>query len=318
MVVPQLLDDDGRAEGPPAEMVAAIAENREDNVENEQQQQQDRHAHDELELLLTLVRAVSPPDVDPRMVLSAEERGWALAIKVAAKETPGIDALSDYECAQYALIDRGILQASLIRAQHLQVFREEYSLRDTLEEGMQICRSMINLYPKFLLSISFCETEGYVAVFDVAALVQERLKSDDNYRTMLGFLYFCGQFVSPDFETIRNGTVIICEAEGFDAKTNLSPSTHRRLWTEIISVYPMNVKAIQYFHTGVFANVHISLLKKFMPLDLAAKIQTGLQFPGRLDTYYFVPTREAAHGRILGQLDSMLKLRYANVESFRL
>ena len=315
---PPLDNNDGRAEGPP-EMAAANAENREYNVENvqQQQQQQDRFEHELLAMLVNTIGAVSPP-VDPRMVLTAEEREWALAIKAAANEIPEIDALSDYECAQYALIDRGVLQASLVRAQHLQVFREEYSLRDTAEEGMKIFRSMIKLYPEFILSVSFCETEGHVVVVDVASMIQERLKSDESYRTMLGCLYFLGQVISPDFESIRNGTVFICESEGFDAKTNLNPSTHRRLWTEFVSIYPMHIKGLQYFHTGVFANLHISLLKKFMPVGLAAKIQTGLQFPGRLDTYYFVPTREAAHRRILDQTDSMLKLRHANIKRFRL
>ena len=177
---------------------------------------------------------------------------------------------------------------------------------------------MIKLFPETVLSLSFSEEDGHVLVVDVASFKQEMLTTDETYRTLLGFFYFTVHCLSRNFDAIRNGFIGVLECEGFDWKTNFNAGTHHRIWAEVIGIYPFTVNALKYFHTGLFANLHISMTKKFMPGDLASKIQMGLLFPARLDTFYFVPTRDIANQRVLERMCSHLKTRYEHIKRFKL
>lgn len=256
---------------------------------------------------------------DPsRMELTQEEIEWAKAIRTAVEANNEVDNLSDFMYAQYALIDQDNLDQALRRIQHFQIFRQEYRLLDTADEGILILHRLIDLLPNIMLSVSFNEEEGnFVLVMDIAAFREKNLKTDADYRYLLGFVYYIGHVLSPDFTAIRQGTCYVIECDGYDWK-NLTMSTRRRLWTESLAVYPYRIQQIKYFHTGIYANMAAALMKRFLPVEVYSKIAVGCQFAGRLDTFYAVPTRELANDRFLRRTETCLLARYENIKNFRL
>ena len=94
--------------------------------------------------------------------------------------------------------------------------------------------------------------------------------------------------------------------------------TRRKLWTESLAIYPYKIRQIKYFHTGMYANLAASLMKRFLPTEVYSKVQVGCQFGGRLDTFYAVPTREIANQRLLGRINECLRTRYDNIQNFKL
>lgn len=256
---------------------------------------------------------------DPsRMELTEEETEWAKAIKTAVEASNEIDNLSDFMYAQYALIDQDNVQQALRRIQHFQIFRQEYRLLDTADEGTQILHRLVGLLTNIMLSVSFNQEEGnFVLVMDIAAFREKNLKTDADYRYLLGFVYYIGHVLSPDFTAIRQGTFYVIECDGYDWK-NLTMSTRRRLWTESLAVYPYRIQQIKYFHTGIYANMAAALMKRFLPVEVYSNIAVGCQFAGRLDTFYAVPTRELANERFLRRTETCLIARYENIRDFRL
>ena len=82
---------------------------------------------------------------------------------------------------------------------------------------------------------------------------------------------------------------------------------------------PFKFQQIKYFHTGVFANLAASLMKKFVPSRIYSKIQIGCQFPGGgLHSFYAVPTKEAASQRFLARIRQCLKTRFEHEQAFQL
>ncbi|CAB9529756.1 hypothetical protein (Partial), partial [Seminavis robusta] len=72
---------------------------------------------------------------DPRrMELTPLELVQSLEIKAAIHLSPEMDQIKDFDCAQLAIVDGDNRAKALERVQHFQIFREEYELKDTLEE----------------------------------------------------------------------------------------------------------------------------------------------------------------------------------------
>ena len=99
--------------------------------------------------------------MDPsRMVLTPEERQWALSIKAAIVGDPEVDNLSDFEYAQLALMDHGDVEAAVERARHMQTFKHEYGITDTLEQSRQLLPKLVKLLPGMPLSLSYNRRDG--------------------------------------------------------------------------------------------------------------------------------------------------------------
>jgi len=98
----------------------------------------------------------------------------------------------------------------------------------------------------------------------------------------------------------------------------LTLRTRRQLWEESLGRYPMIHNQIKYFHSGLFVNIGVSIIKSFLPLEITSKIEMGCQFAGRLDTFYALPTRELATQRLLQRIEASLQRRYENIENFSL
>ena len=153
---------------------------------------------------------------DPsRMVLTAQERTWALAIKAAIESSDEIDNLPDFDYAQLALVDNDNVQSALDRAQCLQQYKEQYSIRNSMEDGNNHWRSMVNLAPDLILSLAFFHELGcYMCVTDLARISEYLFTRAEDNRLMFGLAFYLGHTLSPDFSAIRNGIFLVAECEG--------------------------------------------------------------------------------------------------------
>lgn len=262
--------------------------------------------------------AFSARPVSPRMHLSEQEREWALAIKTATEADDSLENLTDFQYVQVAFIDHDDVQSALNRLRHLQAFREEYHLRDDIEDATFCLRNFLRQHAGVILSIAYNNDDGnYVMIFDQAAFDQNSLLHPEDWRTHLVCMFYVMSSLSPDFYAMRKGVVFVIECEGYDWK-NCDLNTIERTWVEILGVYPVIFRQIKYFHTGMFANMAAALMKRFLPEAIHTKIQLGCRFEGRLDTFYLIPSPEAANERILERMQICLRRRYENEQGFSL
>jgi hypothetical protein len=150
-----------------------------------------------------------------RMLLTDHERHLAINIKEAIAANPEVDSVTDFMCAQLALIEGDNIEGAIARAYHLQCFREEYGIRDTAEDGKKCFADYVELFPGAHLALTYYFGEGnYVMVYDNANFDSSRLRSDESIHCWLGGTYYTCTAFSPDFEAIRKGVIIITECEG--------------------------------------------------------------------------------------------------------
>lgn len=257
--------------------------------------------------------------VNVRMLISNREKQQALAIKAAVNASEDIAPISDMMCAQFALIDGDDVQSAVNRARHLQIFRDQYKIQDTLDEGAEISRAFLKHHEGHILSIAYNNPMGnYVIIYDQANFNQSVLNTDKTgWPVFLAYGWYLYHAMSPDLHSIRQGIVLIAECEGMDwMKTDMS--TMSRVWEELLVAYPVGFRELKLFHTGTIANMTFALLKKILPARIHKKYNLGCQFEGRLDAYYRIPTPEAADARVQAELESNLKKRYENERTFRL
>lgn len=257
---------------------------------------------------------------DRRMEISRTEREWALRIKAAVEDCPEIDNLTDFEYVQLALSTRNDVGEALEKAQHMQAFHQEYGVLNTIQQGREMVSKNLQLLPGVALSLSYYHRDGnYVFVYDIAAFdCKKALATMQSTRILLaGCLYMC-HAQCPDFTAIRQGSVLLCECSGFDWKKNMDFATFRKMWTELLAVYPMHYSKIKYFNSGVLINLINSLKKRFLPKEITDRMETGCRLDGRLSDIYMVPTPAACVQRFLARIDESLTRRFHNVQTFRL
>jgi len=256
--------------------------------------------------------------IDAFMTLSDQERQQAKAIQAAAREDEALalEKIPPMWFAHVALIDGDDVEVALNRLRHFQLLREEYQLQDTLEEGMEIMRAFFTKQPNAILNVSYNAIDrNYVYIYDQKGFDLHILKSPEDWRVAVGYCYYLFQAMSPDFFAIRQGCVFIGECEGYNRKM-VHLTGLRKFWEEVFGIYPMRIREVKCFHSGVVANLLLSMIKPFFPKYLRKRINLGCQFPGRLDTYYSIPTREIAVQKTLADIESFLWRRYANERDF--
>lgn len=96
--------------------------------------------------------------------------------------------------------------------------------------------------------------------------------------------------------------------------------TCRKVWTELLVVYPVKYQKMKYFNSGIFMNILQSLKRRFLPDHITDKIETGCKVYGhqRLGDIYLVPTVEEANLRNMMRFSDALEMRYRNETKFRL
>jgi hypothetical protein len=154
-------------------------------------------------------------DSPDRMMISDHERSQAINIKAAIATNPEVDPVSDFMCAQLALIEGDNLEGAMARVYQLQCFREEYRILDTAEDGRKCFDDVVNLFPKVHLCLTYFDHDAsYVMVYDNTQFDASQLRSEENLRSWLGCMYYSSTLVCPDLESVRRGAIIIVECEG--------------------------------------------------------------------------------------------------------
>ncbi|CAB9507575.1 unknown protein [Seminavis robusta] len=257
---------------------------------------------------------------DPaRMQLSNEERQWALSIKASIETNNEIDPVSDFACVHLAMIFQGDVEAAVESALHLQCFRQDYDIMDTLSDSRRALAKLIKLFPKFYMSYSFNKEDGnYYLVYDVTQFCIKKMTRTEMFTTFNAGAYFFKHAMTVDFALMRKGSVFIAECEGYSWTKHMDISMFQRVWLEVVWAYPVRYHAVKAYNTGVMFNVFWSTLKKLLPAKSVGKYEAGYQFEGRLDSIFMVPTVEAANQTLLHNLDLILQRRYDLEKSFSL
>jgi hypothetical protein len=190
--------------------------------------------------------------VDRRMEITAAECSWALTIQEAIQSDPELDNLSDFWYVQLAIVHKDDVEKALDVARNLQCFRQEYDIRDTIEDAKKTVWDFMNLFENFTISFGYSvEDENYLWAVDIAAIDNKLLQTDKAWRTNLAGVYYFRQALNPDFLSIGNGMSLIHECEGFDFHGKFGGLGHlTRLAKELIGEYPGLVYCCKWYNTG--------------------------------------------------------------------
>ena len=202
---PQQREDDGEEDN-------GEAEEDDDSINREGEDEDNRFPQD-----LSLPVAL-PPDDPRRMLITAEERRIALALKRAVANNPDlVDNITDFMYAQCAIVDGDNLEKSMERLYSLQCFRQEYKIDDSAEQGVDLFRSCVKLIPHYHLSVTYHQSRGiYVMIYDNAGFFSRKVESsDETMRQWLGSSYYTELLINPDLEAVRRGSIVIVECSGY-------------------------------------------------------------------------------------------------------
>ena len=155
-------------------------------------------------------------------------------------------------------------------------------------------------------------------IYDLSKSDLRLLKTNEQITAWLTGCYYSQVAMFPDLESIRRGTVLINEVDGYDWKVNINYKVLKRLWTEIVAAYPCKFAKFKFFNVSSTFLIVNSMFKQFLPEDARRVIELGCQYEDRLDTLYLVPTPEQARQRLLDRVNSCLIERYTNEAMFRL
>ena len=261
------------------------------------------------------------PDDPSRMYLSPEERQWALEIKDIVESTPELDNLSDFFYVQVALVEQGDLEAALTRIAKLQELRHEYGIvEDDYEFAKRGLQEGFHQNPKWLINIAFHADDGtYVTVFDLKEFRADIFKKSPRKEQIFQRGCYLWQHVPcPDFEAIRKGSTVMLECEGHSMTQGGMDLKTFRATLDIATAYPIHVQKFVHVHTGVFTNLMVSMGKRFLPRDVAAKFVMGVQAENRLDELFMTPDFDTAFARNWSRIDDSLKRRFHHIKTFSL
>lgn len=158
------------------------------------------------------------------MLISETEREWALELKREVVRSEDLWILNDMWYAQYAIVSQGDIDDALKRVRHMQKFRIQYKIQNTMECAMEIIEAMLKQQPGFLLSIDVARMES-VNVLDFGAfnpkkaLHIERAPDGngmiDNWRTVVAGIYFMKYIAQPSLCVVRTGLLQLMDFGDF-------------------------------------------------------------------------------------------------------
>jgi hypothetical protein len=141
-----------------------------------------------------------------------DELEWAVNIKAAIESNPDIRNVSDMEYIHHALIAKNDVAEAVRRIQGLQYFREEYRIKDTIEEGTELIRAFLKQQDGFVLTVDVDLEKGhFVWVYDNAKIRPDRVDFPEDWRVYLGGIYYMFQAMHSNIQACRQGVVHICE-----------------------------------------------------------------------------------------------------------
>jgi hypothetical protein len=256
---------------------------------------------------------------DPqRMLLTSQERQWAIDIKNTIEMMPDTDNLTDFQYAQFGLITQGDYLNTVNRIVALEDFREEYKVTEnaSVEEAMQAIERAVHLFPGLFLTFQFSAVDGtYCLAADLVKFDANVLQKSP--RELDNFNYLCDA-MTMDLESIRKGVIRLYECEGL-GWGNKATFQFMPMIAEQFHHYPIK-QIMKYYHTGVIFNALAASLRKSFPAEFASpeRFAAGLELEVRLDALFLTPTREDGTKRFLNNIRDALQRRHDNEQSFSL
>lgn len=287
-------------------------------------QEQPQHHHDidrdDLDHhMAAALQAVHPPFHS--MQLTEQECRWALAIRNVVKEDEDLEKISDMEYAHHALLARGNVEQAVARIRGMQYFRQEYNIKDTAEEGIQLLEQFMRKHPGFVLSVDYDAAHGhFIIVYDYAKRNPSAIDFPHDWRVHLGGFFYLFQAMQSNIVSMREGLVHICECEGM-GWDNFSMEHVRRSFSDLYEHYPLEHKEISWIRTPMVANLLHAFMKPLIRPETRRKFRIGCNFygyDGRIDTIFNIPTADAARENLMRKLHGYLETRYHNQSVFRL
>ena len=141
-----------------------------------------------------------------RMELSEQERQWALSVRSAVNATAELDNLSDFMCAQLALIHRENTEAAIEKATILQEIRQAFDIKDTFESSLSTIKLFVTLHPGYLVTLINNEGTLVMTVDSSKKPTSRELRSlRGGVEKFLHGIYVLFHILNFDFEAIRRG-----------------------------------------------------------------------------------------------------------------
>ena len=147
--------------------------------------------------------------VPKRMELSKDEQAWAWDIKSAVEATAELDDISDFMCAQLAIIHKEDTETALDKAHRLQEIRQEFEIEDTFETSFKTMELFVTLHPGYLVTLMNDDGKFVMVVDSSKKPTATELRSlRGGVEKFLHGVYCLFHVLNPDFEAIRKGTFL--------------------------------------------------------------------------------------------------------------
>lgn len=221
--------------------------------------------------------------------LTDEEREAALQLRQAAMDDPDVEVPCDFECVQHALVANGNIQEALNRIVGLQHFRNEYDIKDTVEDAVQSINNLMEHHPGIVLHFEErpIQTAGfdddasreyggtyYLFVTDFNHIDSANAIEHPNF--FIPGMYYCYQATFPHFDAIKEGHLNIVESEGVSWKDHIAHfEFHVKVASQIWQIYPAKVKEISIYNNPSAFNVIYSLMKPFLDDHFKQNVRLG-------------------------------------------
>ncbi|CAB9516304.1 tocopherol transfer protein-like [Seminavis robusta] len=277
------------------------------------------------------------------MDLTEQETEWAHAIKeaLASKDSELANKITDFEYAHHAIIAKEKVDRALKRIQRLDTFRQEHDIPPATEihaeDALQMIQRFSAICPGIYMAfgkhstINSTSTEGdgdakeeshYVSTWDYSAFLPVNIATPEDWKTCVASFYYLLDACHPDITAMRNGLVMLTEAQGLGWK-NFSLEMEKRAAHLYQDAYPVRYQAMIMLHPPKIFEAMYALVKPF----LNKKIKDCIQLSGNLEQVQAKFTKEVLPTTMGGtqtQEDmeqamlEALKTRYANMASFKL
>lgn len=277
-------------------------------------------------LLASLVGVNIPIDDARTMELTTAELQRAWRIKQAVERDDALRNLRDFDYVQFALAhptDEAIvtpLETVLHHVAHMQAFRQEYQIQETLEEGMSSMDAMTRLQPDLFLGIQYLAPSGNcLGLTDWAGFAPGNIATTEQTRSFMKGFYYRLQCMSPTFWAIREGisSLIECDGASWD---NTDANLQEKILTELYMNYPKRHKETFLVNSPSVVNVLYGMWKKYFSNNMKSTLHLGYQVPGmegrRIDVLFRTPTPELARQKMLANALHFLQVRYQHQQAY--
>lgn len=264
---------------------------------------------------------------DPRRMRLTQDE-WERAYEVKKEfldPASGLDTVSDYWCAQLAMVGEGLPGQDLTElvgmAKGTQTFKREFDIRDTPEEGCRALQRLVELAPQMFLHFGFEESEGtFLLAQDGNGCDFSIVNSTPrNFNAFMVGMYYMLHAATCDMDFIRKGTIIHvdCTNVGWSRKNDYK--TRKQVYAVLFARYPVAATG-RHINAGVIFNLLFGIAKKVLPHGPGKRIQFQNSYNSdvALSDFYLVPTVEAANERLVASLQESLRKRYQNEKRFSL